>query len=165
MTMKLTRFEDDWAQAALGAMFPGSREHGFADIGRMDVRGFLAEAMRTLPFKAALGLRLAVWLVALAPVVVLHRFTTIRGLGPLDRERVLAALAASRTYAVRSLAMVLKTLGAMLYAGDDSIRARLHFRAAANHDHALALQGSPVAMSSAEPLVALRLRRTPARVT
>ncbi|HEX4446017.1 MAG TPA: hypothetical protein VH044_04750 [Polyangiaceae bacterium] len=162
--MKLTRFEDGWAQAALGAMFPGSREHGFADIGRMDVRGFLAEAMRTLPFKAALGLRLAVWLVALAPVVVLHRFTTIRGLAPLDRERVLAALAASRTYAVRSLAMVLKTLGAMLYAGDDRIRARLHFRAEAHHELAIAGETSPVPIRAPEPLIALRVRRAPARV-
>ena len=162
--MKLTRFEDDWAQAALGAMFPGSREHGFAEIGRMDVGSFLAEAMRTLPFKAALGLRAAVWLAALAPLLILHRFTTIRGLGPLDRERVVAALSASRTYAVRSLAMVLKTLGALLYAGDDAIRARLHLRAGPQHDGLAAGEPSPTASSRPEALIALRVRRAPARV-
>ena len=81
--------------------------------------------MRSLPFKARLGLRVAVWLVALAPLFVLRRVATIRGLAPADGERVVAALCASRSYGVRSLVMLLKTFGALLYAGDDRIRARL----------------------------------------
>lgn len=123
--MKLTRLEHSWAQAALVAMFPGSRDDGFADIAGMDVHGYLVEVMRSLPFKARLGLRAAVWLVALAPLFVLRRVATIRGLAPADGERVVAALCASRSYGVRSLVMLLKTFGALLYAGDDRIRARL----------------------------------------
>jgi hypothetical protein len=123
--MKLTRFEDQWARVELGVMFPGSRENGFADIEAMDVRGFLAEVMGYLPFRAALGLRLAIWLLALAPIVIARRFATIAGLAPLERERVVTVLSASPIYAVRSLVMMLKTMGAMLYAGDDAVRARL----------------------------------------
>ena len=123
--MKLTRLEHKWAQAALVAMFPGSREDGFADIGGMDVHGYLVEVMRSLPLKARLGLRAAVWLVGLAPLLVLGRLTTIGGLAPAEGERVLARLGDSRWYSVRSLVMLLKTFGALLYAGDDRIRARL----------------------------------------
>jgi hypothetical protein len=122
--MKLTRFEHRWAQATLVAMFPGAREDGFADIAAMDVHGFLVELTRSMPFKARLGLRAALWLVALAPLFVLRRLTTIARLSSSDGERVVAALCASRSYGVRSLVMMLKTFGALLYAGDDAIRAR-----------------------------------------
>ena len=143
--MKLTRFENRWAQATLASMFPGSREEGFADIQGMDVRGFLTGVMRTLPFRAALGLRVAVWMVALAPLVVLRRAVTIAGLEDADRERVIVTLSASGSYGVRSLVMLLKTFGALLYAGDDRIRARLR----------------PVASRAPIPL---RIKRAPARV-
>ena len=123
--MKLTRLEHRWAQATLVAMFPGSRDDGFADIAAMDVRGFLDDLAHALPFKARLGLRAAIWLVALAPLVVLRRFSTITSLPPADGERVVATLCASRWYGVRSLVVLLKTFGCLLYAGDDAIRARL----------------------------------------
>ena len=75
---------------------PGRATKGFADIAAMDVHGFLVEVMRSLPFKARLGLRAAVWLVALAPLFVLRRIATISRLAPADAERVVGALCASR---------------------------------------------------------------------
>jgi len=123
--MKLTRLELTWAEASMGAIFPGSSADGLAGIQAMDVRGFLAQVMTVVPFQAALGLRLAVWLVALAPLFVLGRLRTIAGLLPADREKVVGALVASRAYAVRSLVLILKTMGALLYAGDDAVRARM----------------------------------------
>jgi hypothetical protein len=123
--MKLTRFEDRWAQASLAVMFPGSTAEGFADIGRMDVHGYLDEVMRTFPFRVALGFRVAVWLVALSPLVICRKVATIAGLAPGEREQVVDRLLSSRTYSVRSLVMLLKTFGALLYAGDAQIRARL----------------------------------------
>ena len=78
--MNLTKLETTWAEAAMGAIFPGSRDAGLTDIRAMDLRGFLAQVMATVPFQAALGLRLAVWIVALAPLFVLRRFATIAGL-------------------------------------------------------------------------------------
>jgi hypothetical protein len=123
--MTLTQWESRWAEAAIGAIFPGSREDGFADIRGMDVPGFLNRVVRSVPVRVAVGLRLAIWLVALAPLVVLHRFATIAGLALDEREAVVARLVASRAYAVRSLVMILKTMGALLYAADDSVRERL----------------------------------------
>src|SRR5271166_4603625 len=123
--MNLTPLENTWAAATLGAIFPGSTDAGLADIGGMDVSGFLAGVMRRLPFRAALGLRAAVWVAALAPLFVAGRFATIAGLRRAERENVVALLFASRWYALRSLMMILKTFGALLYAGDAAVRARL----------------------------------------
>jgi hypothetical protein len=123
--MKLTRWEGRWAEAAIGAIFPGSGEEGFADIRGMDVPGFLRQVMCTVPLKAALGLRIAIWLVALAPLVLLHRLRTIAGLALEEREAVVSRLVASESYVIRSLVMILKTMGALLYAGNDSVRARM----------------------------------------
>jgi hypothetical protein len=123
--MKLTRLEMDWAVASMGAIFPGSSSDGFADIQAMDLRGFLAQLMVVLPFQAALGVRAAVWLVALAPLFVLGRLRTIAGLPQADRERVVVALVANRAYVVRSLPLILKTMGALLYAAHDGVRARM----------------------------------------
>jgi hypothetical protein len=124
--MKLARFEERWAEAAMGAIFPGSRDDGFADIRAMDLRGFLQQVVRIVPFQAALGLRVAVWLCALAPLFVLGKLSTLAGLAEVDRERVIVRLCASRLYAVRSLVLILKTMGALLYAGDDAVKARMY---------------------------------------
>jgi hypothetical protein len=124
--MKLTRLEDRWARATLSAMFPGAREDGFDDIVAMDLSGYLAETTGDMPLRAALGVRVAIWVVALAPLLVVRRLVTIAGLAADERERVVATLAASRSYAIRSFVMILKTIGCMLYAGNDAIRARLH---------------------------------------
>jgi hypothetical protein len=123
--MTLSRFESRWAEAAMEAIFPGSTEMGLSDIRTMDVGGFLRDLMREVPWKAALGVRLAVWLVALAPLFVVYRLATITRLGLADRERVIAALVASRSYAIRSLVLVLKAVGALLYAADRGVRARM----------------------------------------
>ncbi len=108
-----------------GRDFPGVDRRGLSHIGGMDVPGFLAGAMRRLPFRAALGLRAAVWLAALAPLFAAGRFATIAGLRPTEREKVVTKLFASRWYSLRSLMMILKTFGAFLYAGDAAVRARL----------------------------------------
>jgi len=140
--MKLSGLESGWAMAALSAMFPGSPETGLEGIAAMDVSGYLDDVMRTRPFRAVLGLRVAVWLVALAPPFVLGRVATIVGLAHPERERLLDGLLAHRTYSVRMLVMLLKTFGALLYAGDDRVRARLR----------------PARL---RPLIALRLRGSP----
>jgi hypothetical protein len=142
--MRLTQWEGRWAEAAIGAIFPGSVEDGFADICAMDVPGFLQRVLRTIPFKAALGMRVAIWLVALAPLLLLRRFATIAGLALDEREVVVARLVASKTYAVRSLVMILKTMGALLYAGDDAVRARMQRPAGQQPTVPLSLRRKPV---------------------
>jgi hypothetical protein len=143
--MKLTRVETAWVEAEMQAIFPGSSDEGLTGIGAMDVRGFITQTMRYMPPQAALGFRVAVWVVALAPLLLLGRLATIAGLALPDREKVIGRLVASKSYAIRSFVLILKTLGALLYAGDDGVRARMT---------------TPAAPASApRPLVTLRTKR------
>lgn len=123
--MRLRQFENRWAEAALAAIFPGAKDDGLAGIDTMNVTAFMGHVMVHLPIKAALGLRLAIWFIALAPLIVLGRMTTVAWLSPAERERVVARLSTSRVYFVRSLVLLLKTFGAFLYASDARTRARM----------------------------------------
>ncbi|HLK39592.1 MAG TPA: hypothetical protein VKU41_22705 [Polyangiaceae bacterium] len=141
--MKLTRFETRWAEAALTAIFPGAEDAGLRGIRSMDVAGFLAELLRRVPLAAAAGFRAAVWIVALAPVLLVGRAVTLAGLGQEDREAVVERLASSRWYALRSLVLVLKTFGALLYASDDGVRARMLATSRTRRLVSLRVKGAP----------------------
>jgi hypothetical protein len=140
----LLSIERRFSHAAFETIFPGN--DGFVSIEQMDLDGYLREVCSRVPLKAALGLRLGVWIVALAPLFVLGRFATILSLSKADRELVVGRLLASRTYAVRQLVFILKSIGAMLYAAHPSVRERM-------------LRARRVAQKP-KPLVALRLKPT-----
>lgn len=142
--MKLTTFESRWAEAAFGAIFPGSTDQGLADIRAMDLQGFLRQLFVAVPLQAAVGLRAAIWLVALAPLFVLGRFATVSSLVQADREVLVARLVASNSYVVRSLVLILKTMGALLYAGDDRVRGKMLGAAAAPSQPLVTLRAKPV---------------------
>ena len=151
----LAKFERGWAKAAFGTIFPGSNDATpMLHAEQMEIDGFLREVCGRVPLQAALGLRIAIWIVALAPLVVLRKFATIRGLDVADRERVITKLLASPSYAVRQLVMILKTIGALVYAAHPSVRVRMHVAPP---------NARPLAASAdAGQLVALRLNRTAA---
>jgi hypothetical protein len=117
---RLTRFEHAVAKDAFVAIFPGPD-----GVASMDVDGYMKDMLARIPLEPVLGVRLAIWIVALAPFFVLRRFRTLHGIAPSDRELVLVALATSRFYAVRQLVLALKALAAILYAGDPTVRARI----------------------------------------
>jgi hypothetical protein len=94
-------------------------------MARLDIQPFFASVQRAFPLHACLGIRVAIWMIALAPLFVLGRFTTIRGLSAADREKVVVALMASRQYFVRQLIMLLKGIGALVYAAVPAVRARM----------------------------------------
>ena len=116
----LTRFEIDSAKAAMIAIFPGSD-----GIASMDIEGYLTDTLKRIPLEPVIGIRAAIWIVALAPLIVLRRARTLAGLAPSDRELVMVALATNPVYAVRQLVLALKALAALLYAGSPTVRARL----------------------------------------
>jgi hypothetical protein len=113
--MRLFGFELTWATAAFGAVLPErtALPHG---IVRMNPAGFLAETIAGAPLVQSVGLRLALWVVALAPLWLLRTPKTISGLVAEERELVLARLLASSVYPIRQLAFTFKALASMLYA-------------------------------------------------
>lgn len=122
--MRLFGFERSWAAAAFDAVFPDGTAlpHG---IARMNPGRYFAETIQGSPLEQAVGLRLTLWIVALAPLWVLGRPRTIAGLGPEDRGRVLERLLTSPAYAIRQLMLGFKSVAAILYATSPEIRAAM----------------------------------------
>ena len=127
---KLSVAELSWARAALETFFPSDACPALPyGIRELDIEGHLQGMRRRAPTEAALGIRLAIWIVGLAPVFVLGRFCTIARLGSEDRERTLRGLLASPVYFVRQLVMFLKQVGALLYAGAEQVREQVRVSA------------------------------------
>lgn len=125
---KLFGFELAWADAAFDAILPDgtSLPHG---IARLHPGRFLAGLVAAAPLEQSIGLRLMLWTVALAPLWILHRPTTIAGIGADERKRVLDRLIASPVYAVRQLAIAFKATASMLYAQSPDARRAMTRRA------------------------------------
>lgn len=75
-------------------------------------------------FKARLGLRAAVWVVALAPAWSLGRAQTIDEVPAATRTELLARLLEHRVYLVRGLVTLLKLATTLAMLGSPSVRAR-----------------------------------------
>lgn len=142
--MRLFELEQTWAAAAFGAFFPErtALPHG---IAQMDPGRFLADTIASAPLEQSLGLRLTLWMVALAPVILLRRLGTIATIEPNERQRVLESLIASRIYAVRQLVVAFKAMASLLYTQSPAIRAAMT---------------TPQPRPSSSGLVALRTSRT-----
>jgi hypothetical protein len=159
--VKLTNVEATWARDAFEGIFPGP--HG---ARAFDVEGYLAGVLAGGTLEVALGVRLAVWLVALSPLFVLGRLRTLRGLSVEDRAALLVRLAAHPTYAVRQLVLALKALAALLIFGDPESRARVVSPRLSSSPTSLSSPRSP--RSPREPageLVSLRTSREADRTT
>jgi hypothetical protein len=120
-------FELAWADAAFDAILPppprSALVHGIAE---MKPGAFLDTVLSSAPLEAAVGLRLTLWMIALAPLFVLRRFATIASLDADDRERLLERLLSSRIYAVRQLVAGFKAMGSLLYAQSPAIRKQMN---------------------------------------
>ena len=123
--MSLMKFERTWAAAVFDGIFP-AKVDACIPIGARDVDadmvGLFEDAREAVPPRVALGLRLALWIVALAPLFTIGKLVTIGGLEGLDRERVVLALLSSPFYFVRQLTMLLKAFGALFFLTAPGVR-------------------------------------------
>jgi hypothetical protein len=114
--IRLLGFERSFASAAFDGIFPRNADprlpQGAADG---DMVGHFEDARSRVPPRVALGLRVAVWIVALAPLLTIGKLSTIAGLATGDRERVVVALLGSNLYLVRQLTTLLKAFGALFF--------------------------------------------------
>jgi hypothetical protein len=123
MIRSLTRLEERWACAALSAIYPGGGEERWPlGIRQGDVEGFLRDLFARVPLLAALGLRAAIWIVALAPIFLMGRLVTVMRLSSHEQQALLATLSSSSSYAVRQLILALKASGGMLFGAALSVR-------------------------------------------
>jgi hypothetical protein len=121
----MMRFERRWAQHLLAAFAPASSGEGLSPRpGEVDYLGVLARMRAKASPLAALGLRLAIWIAALAPLWLWGKVTTISALAIERRPELLRELLGHRTFAVRELTMLLKLCAAMALLGTPSVRER-----------------------------------------
>jgi len=116
--MSLMKFERKWAAAVFDGVLPANADPRIP-VGARDADvamvALFEDARASVPPRVALGLRVALWLVALAPLFTIGKLVTIGGLECLDRERVVLALLGSPFYFVRQLTMLLKAFGALFF--------------------------------------------------
>jgi hypothetical protein len=123
--LRLLRFERRWLVAVFETVLPAGEAAlplGAADapLGRF-VDDFLARA----PLTAVLGLRGALWLIMLAPLVMLGRPRTFLGLPPADRIALLERLRRSDHYLVRESAVLFKIVGGLGFCGLAAVQQHL----------------------------------------
>lgn len=76
---------------------------------------------------AGFGLRVAIWMVTMAPLWLFGRFAMFGGLARTERTELLRRLLAHKLFAVRELTLLLKLTAAMALLGTASVRARSHY--------------------------------------
>jgi hypothetical protein len=119
----LASFELAWTDAAFDTIYPepplGVLPHG---VLSMHPARFFQSVLATVPLEQSVGLRLTLWMIALAPLFTIGKLGTIASIGPDDRVRVLERLLASRNYFVRQLTMSFKAIATLLYAQSERVR-------------------------------------------
>ena len=144
-------FERTWAVAILEGFAPSDGPGLAPAAGEVDYLRAIQKMMHASTGVAAFGLRMAVWIAALAPMWLLGRATTIRSLAPARRAELLGRLLAHRFFLVRELTLLLK-LGACM-----AIFARPALRERSGYDRHEGLDYDSVGESGERPKAKVKL--------
>jgi hypothetical protein len=125
-------FERRWARHVLAAFAPTGGPGLAPALEEVDYQDVFARMLRGASPWAAMGLRLALWIAALAPIWLWGRLTTVTKLAAERRPELLRQLLHHRAFAVRELTLLLKLCAAMALLGTPSVRARSGYDLAAD---------------------------------
>ncbi|MFW5924596.1 MAG: hypothetical protein ACOCV4_00410 [Myxococcota bacterium] len=125
--MRMLAFERRWAQALLEAFAPPGGAGLAPEAGEVDYVGGFERMNDAFTARAALGLRAALWIGALAPLWMWGRPSRVTTM-PLERRtRLVAEICEHRIFLVRELAFLLKTAASFALLGTPSVRARSNY--------------------------------------
>ncbi len=133
--------ERRWAAAVLEGFAPVGGAGLAPAEGEADYLGAMEQMMRASTRKAAFGLRVALWIAALAPVWLLGKLHTLGSMSREGRAEILARLLAHRVFLVRELTLLLKLSACMALFARPSLRER------SNYDRGLGLDYEAVESS------------------
>jgi hypothetical protein len=123
----MTRLEEGWALAALEGFSPPGEAPAAPRAGdEVDYLGTLRAMASASTALGRLGLRLAVWLLATAPLWTLGRLTLLPSLPVAERGALLDRLLQHRRYAVRELCLLLKVVASMALLAPRPVQVRTH---------------------------------------
>lgn len=122
--MRFLPFERRWIRGSMEAFLPPGGSGLTLAAGEADYVG-AAETFGThANLRGALGLRLAVWLVALSPVFLLGRFCAIDSLELAVRSELITRLLSHPVYPVRGLSLLIKVAASFAIFAAPGVRAR-----------------------------------------
>lgn len=117
-------FERRWVRVVLGSFAAEGSSELAPRAGEVDYLGtFLGMRASARPV-ARIGLRLALWLVALSPLWYGRRWCTFAGLSLDERQGLLGRLLEHPALAVRESAFMMKLAACLALFASDSLRAR-----------------------------------------
>ena len=120
----MTRLEQDWAAEVLTAFTLDGAPGLNAAPGEVDYVGALRRMRRNSTKLAGVALRIAVWMVAFAPLLLYGRFRMFSRLARRDQSELLKRMLEHRHLVIRELTALLKLTAAMALLGTASVRAR-----------------------------------------
>jgi hypothetical protein len=116
--------ERRWVSQLLGAFAPTGGP-GLAPLpNEVDYVTAFTRMLRHATPLAAIGMRAALWMAALAPLWLWGRLSTVSKLAGERRSELLRQLLSHRAFAVRELTLLLKLAATMALLGTPSVRAR-----------------------------------------
>jgi hypothetical protein len=149
-------FERRWAKSLLSAFAPAGGP-GLSPLeNEVDYVGVLLRMKREATPLAALGMRVAIWIGALAPLWLWGKLATVTELARERRPELLRELLGHRVFAVRELTLLLKLCAAMALLGAPTVRLRSgydHVKPAAKIETGVRLRIKPGTQPGTKPRV------------
>jgi hypothetical protein len=120
-------FEERWAAAVLAGFAPAGGQGIAPTQNEVDYVGTVRRMMRASTRQAAIGLRLALFLTALAPLWLFGRLRTFSSISARRRTEILQRMLSHRLYIVREIAFFLKMCACMAMFAAGAVRERSHY--------------------------------------
>jgi hypothetical protein len=116
--LRMLRFERRWLVRVFEVLLPGGADPRIP-VGAADVPmgRFVDDLLAASSLEFVAGLRICLWMLMLAPLVVLRRLRTFLGVGPSEQAIVLERLRSSDVYLFREVPMLLKTIACLGFCG------------------------------------------------
>jgi hypothetical protein len=123
---RMFRFERRWLVRVFETLLP-SKADPRLPIGAADVPmgRFVDDLLAHAPLEFVMGLRIVLWAVMLAPIVVFRRLRTFLALSSGERLQVLERLRSSDVYILREAPILLKTIACLGFCGLPNVQASL----------------------------------------
>ena len=121
----MTSLERRWLCAIFDTILPASAAGFTPAPSDVPLEVFFRDLERSAPSDFNLGLRVAVWVVMLAPPFTVRRMRPFTSLDSAERLAVVERLAASKVYLLREIPLLLKMVGCLGYCGVPEVQSGL----------------------------------------
>ena len=122
--MRFTALERRWITDSMESFAPVGNAGLTVAAGEVDFVRAVETFAANSTLRGKLGLRLAVWMAGLAPLIILGQLRTISSMAMDARAEVITRLQTHRVYAIRGLSLLIKVGASFAIFGDPSLRAR-----------------------------------------